>query len=85
MSDRNQEHHDENPNLDPNAHDDNDLDAGGQVKPGHTPPESQSASATPPHRPSPKPPRHTPILIISGVLLALIVFFFVAYGIGLWD
>lgn len=85
MSDQDNEHDADNPNLDPSPDQDNDLEAGGGVKPGHTPPDSHSASMPPTHTPSPRPPRHRPTLLIIGVLLAFLVFIFIAYGIGLWN
>lgn len=87
MNERNPQNHEpnDNPNLDPNPDGDHDLEDGGGVKPGHTPPESQSASATPRHTPDARPPRSNVTLILIGVIVALLVFFFIAYGIGLWD
>lgn len=88
MSDRNPDHHerdpDDNPNLDPNPDQDHDLEDGGSVKRGHTPPESQSATATPSHAPSARPPRSKAPLIVIGIIVVLLVLIFVAYGIGLW-
>jgi len=75
VTDRTPEHHEhdpnDNPNLDPNPDEDPDLEAGGGVKPGHTP--------------SARPPRSKMTLVLIGVIVALLVFFFIAYGIGLWD
>lgn len=89
MTDRKPQRHEndpsENPNLDPNPDRDQDLDAGGSVKRGSTPPDSQSASATPQHTPSARPPRSKLMLVLIGVIVAIMVFFFIAYGIGIWD
>lgn len=85
MSERNPNHHEQNPNLDPSPDGDHDLDDGGGVKRGHTPPESQSASATPPHTPDARPPRSKATLIVLVIIVVLLVLIFVAYGVGLWD
>ncbi len=89
MANREQEdperHEPNNPNLDPDGIQDPDLDAGGGVKPGHTPPDSQSATSTPPHHPSPRPPRSKATVILLIVFAVILVFIFVAYAIGLWD
>lgn len=47
-SGRPEDHEARNPNLDPDVTGDADLEPGGGVKPGHTPPDSQSATSTPP-------------------------------------
>ncbi len=89
MSNREQERPDQhepgNPNLDPATNGDEDLEPGGGVKPGHTPPDSQSATATPAHKPDARPPRSKLTVTLMIVIAALLVFFFVAYAIGLWD
>lgn len=89
MSNRERErpdqHESRNPNLDPGASDDQDLEAGGGVKPGHTPPDSQSATSTPPHQPDARPPRSKATLILMIVIAVILVFIFVAYAIGLWS
>ena len=83
---QNPEHHEpQNPNLDPQSDHDADLEAGGGVKPGHTPPDSQSATDTPQHAPPTRPPRSKLTVTLMIVLALLLVFVFVAYGIGLWD
>ncbi|WP_245873481.1 DUF6480 family protein [Brevibacterium ihuae] len=46
----NSEHTEHNPNLDPAPQGDPDLEPGGGVRPGDTPPESQSATSTPDRR-----------------------------------
>lgn len=74
----------DNPNLDPNPDNDGDLEEGGGVIRGHTPPESQSASASPPHTPSARPPRSKGMMVLIGIIVAIFVFIFVAYGIGIW-
>ena len=87
------EQHQRNPNLDPSGSGDPDLEAGGGVKPGHTPPDSQSAtnpddhSATdmPQHDPPTRPPRSKATLTVMIVIAVLLVLVFVAYAIGLWD
>lgn len=91
---QNPEHHEpRNPNLDPDAVNDQDLEPGGGVKPGHTPPDSQSATEpdtqaatdTPQHAPPTRPPRSKLTVTLMIVIAVLLVFFFVAYAIGLWD
>lgn len=82
---RPEDHEANNPNLDPTPDGDHDLDAGGGVKPGHTPPESQSATSTPPHATDARPPRSKATLMLLLVFAAALVFIFVAYGIGLWN
>lgn len=78
-------HEARNPNLDPDVTGDADLEPGGGVKPGHTPPDSQSATSTPPHTPDARPPRSKAVIILLVVLAILLVLIFVAYGIGIWD
>ena len=77
---RPEDHEPRNPNLDPNTTGDADLEPGGGVKPGHTPPDSHSATSTPPHAPA----RSKTTLVVLIVLVAILVLLFVAYGIGLW-
>lgn len=55
------------------------------MKPGSTPPESQSATASPEHKPSPRPPRTVLTTVIVSALALLAVLFFVAYAVGLLD
>lgn len=74
-----------NPNLDPDPAGDPDLDAGGGVQPGATPPESNSATASPPHPPDKRPPRSKWVFVGIGVVLAIIIVIFVAYGVGLFN
>ena len=76
MTERNPEDHEpnDNPNLDPSPDGDQDLEDGGGVKRGHTPPDSQSASATPRHTPDPRPPRSNVMLILIGVIVVFLVF-----------
>ena len=89
MSNRGQErpedHEARNPNLDPGTANDPDLEAGGGVKPGHTPPDSQSATSTPPHKADARPPRSKATVTLLIVFALILVFIFVAYAIGLWD
>ena len=85
QSGRPEDHEARNPNLDPGVTGDADLEAGGGVKPGHTPPDSQSATSTPPHAPAARPPRSKTMLVVMIVLVALLALIFVAYAIGLWD
>ncbi|GAA4479103.1 hypothetical protein GCM10023190_21620 [Enteractinococcus fodinae] len=79
------QHEPRNPNIDPGTNGDNDLEAGGGVKPGHTPPDSQSATSTPSHTPEAKPPRSKLALTLMIAIAVIFVFIFVAYAIGLWD
>lgn len=85
QSGRPEDHEARNPNLDPGVAGDPDLDAGGGVKPGHTPPDSQSATSTPPHQPEPRPPRSKTTVIVLIAVVVLLILIFVAYAIGLWD
>ncbi|GAA4284424.1 hypothetical protein GCM10022261_19550 [Brevibacterium daeguense] len=73
-----------NPNLDPNASGDADLDAGGGVRPGSTPPESNQATASPAHPPARKPPKSKGGIIALIVLVVIVAFVFVAYAVGLF-
>lgn len=73
-----------NPNLDPRPVGDPDLDEGGSVRPGATPPESQSATASPPHRPARRPPKTKWAVVGISCVLAIIVLFFIAYIVGLF-
>lgn len=82
---RPEDHEARNPNLDPDTANDPDLEAGGGVKPGHTPPDSQSATSTPPHKADTRPPRSKATIILLSVFALILVFIFVAYAIGLWD
>lgn len=72
-----------NPNMDPDPTGDPDLDQGGGVQPGATPPESNAATASPAHPPDRRPPRSTWVIIGAGAVVAIIVFVFVAYIVGL--
>jgi len=84
QSGRPEDHEPRNPNLDPSPTGDADLEAGGGVRPGHTPPDSQSATSTPPHAPDARPPRSKATLIVLIALVVILVLIFVAYAIGLW-
>ena len=85
QSGRPEDHEPRNPNIDPSPTGDADLEAGGGVKPGHTPPDSQSATSTPPHKPDARPPRSKATVIALIVIVVILVLIFVAYAIGLWD
>lgn len=74
-----------NPNLDPDPSGDPDLDGGGSVQPGATPPESNSATASPPHAPDRRPPRTKWVVVGIGAILAIIIVVFVAYAVGLFS
>lgn len=82
---QNPERHEPNPNLDPDGAGDQDLETGGGVKPGHTPPDSHSATSTPRHDPPARPPRSKATVTLMIIIALLLVFIFVAYAIGLWD
>lgn len=82
---RPEDHEAHNPNIDPPVTGDADLEPGGGVKPGHTPPESQSATSTPPHPPATRPPRSKATIVLVSVFALVFVFLFVAYAMGLWD
>ncbi|HJF76448.1 MULTISPECIES: DUF6480 family protein [Brevibacterium] len=73
-----------NPNLDPGPAGDPDLDEGGSVRPGATPPESHSATASPPHPPASRPPKTKWVIVGISCLLAIMIFFFVAYIVGVF-
>lgn len=54
--------------------------------PGETPPESNSATATPPNDTPAQPPKSNAVLITAVVaIVALVLFFFIAYIIGIFD
>lgn len=74
-----------NPNLDPNPEGDPDLEQGGGVTPGATPPESNSATASPPHLPDRRAPRSRWAIVGIGAVLAVIIVVFVAYAVGMFD
>ncbi|GAA1932789.1 hypothetical protein GCM10009689_10410 [Brevibacterium antiquum] len=74
-----------NPNLDPDPSGDPDLDGGGSVQPGATPPESNSATASPLHPPDRRPPRTKWVFVGVGAILAIIIMVFVAYAVGLFS
>lgn len=80
----NSEYNGHNPNMDPSPAGDPDLDAGGSVKPGGTPPDSNSASASPPHPAPSTPPKSNLGVIAIGVVIAIIVLIFIAYAVGLF-
>ena len=72
-----------NPNLDPEPAQDPDLESGGGVVPGSTPPDSNSATASP----SPESGRRflsAPTILIGLIaVVVLIGLVFLAYGLGL--
>lgn len=72
-----------NPNMDPSPVGDSDLDQGGGVQPGATPPESNSATASPPHPPDAKPPRSKWAIVGIGAVLVVVILVFIAYILGL--
>lgn len=73
-----------NPNVDPSPTGDPDLDEGGGVTPGATPPESNSATASPPHLPDRRPPRSRWAIVGIGAVLLVIIVVFVAYAVGMF-
>ncbi|WP_261624532.1 DUF6480 family protein [Nesterenkonia marinintestina] len=73
----------ENPNLDPEPQADPDLDSGGGLPPGSTPPDSQSATATPRHEPVRRPPKVWLGLAAVGVGVAFLLMVFVGYIVGI--
>ena len=80
------QHEPRNPNIDPGTNGDNDLEPGGGVKPGHTPPDSIEVGRDPSHTPEAKPPRSKLALTLMIAIAAILVFIFVApTRSGLWD
>jgi hypothetical protein len=73
-----------NPNLNPNAGRDADLEPGGGVRPGSTPPESNQATASPANPPASKPPKSKGGIIALVALVVIVAFVFVAYAVGLF-
>lgn len=72
-----------NPNMDP---DPEQAQGPTDLEPGETPPESNSATATPPTPPPSKPPKSNLIItvaVIAGVVLVGLIFF--GYIAGLLD
>lgn len=74
-----------NPNLDPDPELTPDPDLGPEgLKPGHTPPDSNSATASVPNVPPTKAPRPKPIFIVAIVAVVLFVgLIFIGYIAGL--
>lgn len=80
----NSEHTEHNPNLDPAPQGDPDLEPGGGVRPGDTPPESQSATSTPPHPPERSSSGSKGPIIAIALVVAALVFLFIAYAVGVF-
>ncbi|QCP06531.1 hypothetical protein FDF13_09015 [Brevibacterium sp. CS2] len=80
----NTEHTEQNPNLDPDPRGDADLEPGGGVRPGDTPPESQSATSTPPHQPEASSSGSKGPVIAIVLVVAALVFLFIAYAVGIF-
>lgn len=79
--------HDEtarNPNIDPDPVRDPSLNDDGDLEPGQTPPESNSATATPPAPAPTKPPKSNAIITVMVVaIVALIGVLFLGYIAGI--
>ncbi len=82
-----------NPNLDPDPQQSSDPDAGsqspgppssGDLDPGETPPESNSATATPPAPAPTKPPKSNVIITVAVIVVVLLVgLIFLGYMAGI--
>lgn len=74
-----------NPNIDPDPQQTTDPEAGASsLEPGETPPESNSATATPPHPAPAKPPKSKVIIIVAVIVAILLVaLIFVGYIAGI--
>lgn len=74
-----------NPNIDPDPQQTWDPDVGAEgLQPGQTPPESNSATASPPAPAPSKPPKAKVIITIAVIVAALLVgMFFVGYISGI--
>lgn len=75
-----------NPGLDPEPNETPGLEDGGSVKPGDTPPDSNSATASPKQDAPTKPPKSN--LVMTAVIIAIVVvvlLIFVGYIAGLLD
>jgi len=75
-----------NPGLDPEPDETPGLEAGGGVQPGDTPPDSNSATASP-QQPSPtKPPKSNMVMTVAIIAIVVVVLLiFVGYIAGLLD
>ncbi|MGJ9372234.1 DUF6480 family protein [Nesterenkonia sp. CF4.4] len=84
------EHHrdegDRNPGLDPEPGDTPGLEDGGGVRPGDTPPDSNSATASPKQASPTKPPRGNLVMTVAIIAIVVVVLLiFVGYIAGLLD
>ncbi|WP_051297593.1 DUF6480 family protein [Brevibacterium album] len=79
----NSRHVPRNPNIDPSAEGDPDLEPGGGVRPGRTPPESNSATSTPPHRAPRRPSVTRAGIVLGAILVVAIGLIFLSYALGL--
>lgn len=75
-----------NPGLDPEPNDTPGLEAGGGVQPGDTPPDSNSATASPKQASPTKPPRGNLVMTVAIIAIVVVVLLiFVGYIAGLLD
>lgn len=74
-----------NPNLDPDPELTQDPDLGPDgLEPGHTPPDSNSATASPPDKGPTQPPKGKIALTLAIIAASLLVgLFFVGYIVGI--
>ncbi|MGJ9425005.1 DUF6480 family protein [Nesterenkonia halotolerans] len=87
-----EEHHDEperaqdgpNPGLDPSPDETPGLEEGGSVRPGDTPPDSNSATASPSQEAPTSPPKSKAVLTTAVIAIAVVVLLiFVGYIAGI--
>ncbi|GAA1150217.1 DUF6480 family protein [Nesterenkonia lutea] len=73
-----------NPNIDPEPGETPGTDAAGAVEPGDTPPDSNSATASPAQPAPAKPPKSNAVLTTAIIAIAvLVLLIFVGYVAGL--
>lgn len=75
-----------NPGLDPEPNDTPGLESGGGVQPGDTPPDSNSATASPKQASPTKPPKSNLVMTVAIIaIVAVVLLIFVGYIAGLLD
>lgn len=75
-----------NPGLDPEPTDTPGLDEGGSIRPGDTPPDSNSATASPKQDSPTKPPKSNLVLTVAIIaIIVVVLLIFVGYIAGLLD
>lgn len=75
-----------NPGLDPDPAETPGLDQGGSIRPGDTPPDSNSATASPKQTSPTKPPKSNLVMTVAIIAIVVVVLLiFVGYIAGLLD